>query len=96
MPGLRSIGWDAPLFGCSQVSCNITDLNRLSLKEVYDRVDALAADFGLRAAGSELIGMAPLKAFRGFGSAQEGADYLGLSSVVSFDVSSRIIEERFH
>jgi glutamate formiminotransferase len=96
MPGLRSIGWDAPLFGCSQVSCNITDLNRLSLKEVYDRVDALAADFGMRAAGSELIGMAPLKAFRGFRSAQEGADYLGLSSVVSFDASSRIIEERFH
>jgi len=96
MPGLRSIGWDAPLFGCSQVSCNITDLNRLSLKEVYDRVDALAADFGMRAAGSELIGMAPLKAFSGFRSAQEGADYLGLSSVVSFDVSSRIIEERFH
>ena len=95
MPGLRSIGWDAPLFGCSQVSCNITDLNRLSLKEVYDRVDALAADFGMRAAGSELIGMAPLKAFRGFRSAQEGADYLGLSSVVSFDASSRIIEERF-
>jgi len=96
MPGLRSIGWDAPLFGCSQVSCNITDLNRLSLKEVYDRVDALAADFGMRAAGSELIGMAPLKAFSGFRSAQEGADYLGLSSVVSFDASSRIIEERFH
>ena len=96
MPGLRSIGWDAPLFGCSQVSCNITDLNRLSLKEVYDRVDALAADFGMRAAGSELIGMAPLKAFSGFRSAQEGADYLGLSSVVSFDVSSRIIQERFH
>ena len=96
MPGLRSIGWDAPLFGCSQVSCNITDLNRLSLKEVYDRVDALAADFGMRAAGSELIGMAPLKAFNGFRSAQEGADYLGLSSVVSFDASSRIIEEQFH
>ena len=96
MPGLRSIGWDAPLFDCSQVSCNITDLNRLSLKEVYDRVDALAADFGMRAAGSELIGMAPLKAFRGFRSAQEGADYLGLSSVVPFDASSRVIEERFN
>ena len=96
MPGLRSIGWDAPLFGCSQVSCNITDLNRLSLKEVYDRVDSLAADFGMRAAGSELIGMAPLKAFRGFRSAEEGADYLGLSSVVSFDASSRVIEERFN
>lgn len=95
MPGLRSLGWDAPLFGCSQVSCNITDLDRLSLKEVYDRVDALAADFGMRTAGSELIGMAPLKAFRGFRSVQEGADYLGLSSVVSFDASSRIIEERF-
>jgi hypothetical protein len=95
LPGLRSIGWDTPEFGCSQVSCNVTDLSRLALKEVYDTVDLLARNFGLAAAGSELIGMPPLRAFRGFSSAEEGANYLGLSSVVPFDVPSRVIEYRF-
>ena len=95
LPGLRSIGWDTPEFGCSQVSCNVTDLSRLALKEVYDAVDLLARNFGLAAAGSELIGMPPLRAFRGFSSAEEGANYLGLSSVVPFDVPSRVIEYRF-
>ncbi len=95
LPGLRAIGWDTPEFGCSQVSCNVTDLTRLALKDVYDEVDRLARELGLRAAGSELIGMPPLSAFRGFPSAEEGANYLGLSSVVPFDVPSRVIEYRF-
>jgi glutamate formiminotransferase len=95
MPGLRAIGWDTPEFGCSQVSCNVTDLSQLALKDVYDEVDRLARERGLRAAGSELIGMPPLSAFRGFTSAIEGANYLGLSSVVPFDVPSRVIEYRF-
>jgi glutamate formiminotransferase len=95
LPGLRAIGWDTPEFGCSQVSCNVTDLSQLALKDVYDEVDRLARERGLRAAGSELIGMPPLSAFRGFTSAIEGANYLGLSSVVPFDVPSRVIEYRF-
>jgi hypothetical protein len=68
---------------------------QLALKDVYDEVDRLARERGLRAAGSELIGMPPLSAFRGFTSAIEGANYLGLSSVVPFDVPSRVIEYRF-
>ncbi|MFM8564674.1 MAG: glutamate formiminotransferase, partial [Bacteroidota bacterium] len=95
LPGVRAIGWDTPAFGCSQVSCNITDLNRTVLKEVYDAVDRLARVHGLEARGSELIGMPPLSAFRGFSSAEDGADYLGLSSVVPFAVRERVIEHRF-
>lgn len=95
LAGLRSIGWDTPEFGCSQVSCNVTDLSRLALKDVYDEVDRLAHKYGLHAAGSELIGMPPAAAFRGFSSVEEGAHYLGLSSVVPFDVPSRVIEYRF-
>jgi len=95
LPGVRAIGWDTPAFGCSQVSCNITDLNRTVLKQVYDAVDRLARIHGLEARGSELIGMPPLSAFRGFSSAEDGANYLGLSSVVPFDVRERVIEHRF-
>jgi len=95
LPGVRAIGWDTPEFGCSQVSCNVTDISQAALKDVYDTVDQLARNYGLRARGSELIGMPPLAAFRGFSSAQEGANYLGLSSVVAFDVRDRVIEYRF-
>lgn len=95
LPGVRAIGWDTPEFGCSQVSCNVTDISQAALKDVYDAVDQLARNYGLRARGSELIGMPPLEAFRGFSSAEEGANYLGLSSVVPFDVSDRVIEYRF-
>ena len=95
LPGVRAIGWDTPEFGCSQVSCNVTDISQAALKDVYDAVDQLARNYGLRARGSELIGMPPLAAFRGFSSAEEGANYLGLSSVVQFDVRDRVIEYRF-
>lgn len=95
LPGVRAIGWDTPEFGCSQVSCNITDLNRAVLKDVFDTVNQLAKNHGLEARGSELIGMPPLAAFRGFSSAEDGANYLGLSSVVPFDVRDRVIEFRF-
>jgi len=95
LPGVRAIGWDTPEFGCSQVSCNVTDISQAALKDVYDAVDQLARNYGLLARGSELIGMPPLSAFRGFSSAQEGANYLGLSSVVAFDVRDRVIEYRF-
>lgn len=94
LPGVRAIGWDTPEFGCSQVSCNITDLNRAVLKDVFDTVRQLAKNYGLEAQGSELIGMPPLSAFRGFSTAEEGANYLGLSSVVPFDVRDRVIEYR--
>jgi glutamate formiminotransferase len=95
LPGVRAIGWDTPEFGCSQVSCNVTDISQAALKDIFDAVDQLARNHGLRAHGSELIGMPPLAAFRGFSSAEEGANYLGLSSVVPFDVKTRVIEYRF-
>ncbi|MFY9518192.1 MAG: hypothetical protein WAP42_02485, partial [Schleiferiaceae bacterium] len=76
-------------------SCNVTDLNRAVLKDVFDTVNQLAKTHGLEARGSELIGMPPLAVFRGFSSAEEGANYLGLSSVVPFDVRDRVIEYRF-
>ncbi len=95
LPGVRALGWDTPEFGCSQVSCNVTDLSQAALKDVYDAVDRLARAHGLCARGSELIGMPPLAAFRGFSSAEDGANYLGLSSVVPFAVRDRVIEYRF-
>jgi hypothetical protein len=42
--------------------------------------------------GSELIGLAPSHAFRDFASDAEAMNFLGLSSVVPFDPSDRILE----
>jgi len=92
LPGLRAIGWDTPEFGCMQVSCNIVDLNRCTPKQLFERVTSEVATLGGQTMGSELIGLAPSHAFRDFPSDAEAMKFLGLSSVVPFDPSDRILE----
>jgi glutamate formiminotransferase len=92
LPGLRAIGWDTPEFGCMQVSCNIVDLNRCTPKQLFERVTSEVATLGGQTMGSELIGLAPSHAFRDFASDAEAMNFLGLSSVVPFDPSDRILE----
>lgn len=92
LPGLRAIGWDTPEFGCMQVSCNIVDLNRCTPKQLFERITSQVALLGGQTMGSELIGLAPSHAFRDFASDAEAMNFLGLSSVVPFDPSDRILE----
>ena len=92
LPGLRAIGWDTPEFGCMQVSCNIVDLNRCTPKQLFERITSEVALLGGQTMGSELIGLAPSHAFRDFASDAEAMNFLGLSSVVPFDPSDRILE----
>jgi glutamate formiminotransferase len=92
LPGIRAIGWDTPEFGCLQVSCNIVDLLQCTPKMLFDRIAKEATARGGALWGSELIGMAPQHAFRDFPSMEEAVNYLGLSQVVPFDPSERILE----
>jgi len=92
LPGLQAIGWNTPKFGCMQVSCNIVDLNHCTPKQLFERVSAEVALLGGQLMGSELIGLAPSHAFRDFASDAEAMNFLGLSSVVPFDPSDRILE----
>jgi glutamate formiminotransferase len=92
LPGLRAIGWDTPEFGCMQLSCNIVDLNRCTPKQLFERITSEVVLLGGQTMGSELIGLAPSHAFRDFASDAEAMNFLGLSSVVPFDPSDRILE----
>ncbi len=92
LPGVRAIGWDCPTFDCTQVSCNIFDLDRCTPKLLFDRVTLEIRTLGGEVFGSELIGLAPMYAFRDFETIEEAVRYLGLASLESFDPDVRILE----
>lgn len=101
---VKAIGWDVPEYNMVQVSTNITDTNVVSLHQVYELIKKLAAERGFQVAGSELIGLAPLRCllesgkFYAEASSSEdqlvdaAIEHLGLNSVVSFQSHERIIE----
>ncbi|MFH1418129.1 MAG: glutamate formimidoyltransferase [Planctomycetota bacterium] len=65
-PGLlkcvKAIGWFIEEFGVAQISINLTNLNVTPVHVVFDTVCERATARGLRATGSELVGLIPLKA----------------------------------
>ncbi len=60
-PGLlksvKAVGWVIPEYGCAQVSMNLTDLDVTPLHVAFDACDERARDRGLRATGSEIVGL---------------------------------------
>lgn len=62
-PGLlksvKAVGWAIPEFGCAQVSINLTDLDVTPLHVAFDTADERARERGLRATGSEIVGLVP-------------------------------------
>jgi glutamate formiminotransferase/formiminotetrahydrofolate cyclodeaminase len=65
-PGLlksvKAVGWVIPEFGCAQISMNLTDLDVTPLHVAFDTCDERARERGLRATGSELVGLVPKSA----------------------------------
>jgi glutamate formiminotransferase/formiminotetrahydrofolate cyclodeaminase len=65
-PGLlksvKAVGWVIPEFGCAQISMNLTDLDVTPLHVAFDTCEERARDRGLRATGSELVGLVPKSA----------------------------------
>src|SRR5947209_2264548 len=63
-PGLlksvKAVGWVIPEFGTAQVSINLTDLDVTPLHLAFDTCDERARERGLRATGSEIVGLLPL------------------------------------
>ncbi|MDX2471054.1 MAG: glutamate formimidoyltransferase [SAR324 cluster bacterium] len=62
MESVEFIGWYLEEFKMSQVSCNLRNYQEFGLEEVYSAVDVEARKLGIYVSGSELIGLAPLKA----------------------------------
>lgn len=58
----KAIGWFIPEFGIAQVSINLTDISVTPLHVAFEEASSKAQARGLRATGSEIVGVLPLKA----------------------------------
>jgi glutamate formiminotransferase/formiminotetrahydrofolate cyclodeaminase len=57
--GVKAMAWYIEEFGCAQITMNLTDIEQSPLHLVFDKVNELAMERGLRVTGSELVGLAP-------------------------------------
>ena len=66
VPGLlkavRSVGWYIDEYNLAQVSINLLNYRTTPLFQVFEETERLAAEYGLRVSGSELVGLIPLAA----------------------------------
>ena len=62
LPRVQALGLDLAELGCVQVSMNLLDFSVTPMWRVWETVTALAADEGVTARESELIGLVPLAA----------------------------------
>lgn len=61
LKSVRAIGWFIEEFGIAQVSMNLTNINITPLHVAYDVVGCKAEARGIKATGSEIVGLVPLK-----------------------------------
>jgi glutamate formiminotransferase / formiminotetrahydrofolate cyclodeaminase len=109
MPGLlshvKAIGWYIEEIGKAQVSMNLTDIDFTPLHKAFETVKDLAKKENIEVAGSELIGLIPLKALTNAGKYYSGnkdlnenllvgiaVEQLGLGEIMPFFPEERIIE----
>ena len=59
---VKAVGWVIPEFGCAQISMNLTDLDVTPLHVAFDTCEERARERGLRATGSEIVGLIPKSA----------------------------------
>ncbi len=58
----RAIGWYIEEYGIAQISINLTDITVTPVHVAFDEVSEKARERGIRATGSELVGLIPLRA----------------------------------
>lgn len=65
IPGMlqhvKAIGWYVEEYGIAQVSMNLTNISETPLHAAFDACSEAAAQRGMRATGSEVVGMLPKK-----------------------------------
>lgn len=62
LKAVKGIGWYVEEYGIAQVSMNLTDVSVTPLHKAFEACEKSAFDRGLRASGSEVVGLLPLKA----------------------------------
>jgi len=64
LEGVKAIGWYLEEYGICQVSMNLTDIEATPLHLAFEDVSEKARARGMRATGSEIVGMVPLRVLR--------------------------------
>ncbi len=59
LKAVRGMGWYIPEYGCAQVSMNLIDIDVTPVHTAFDACEESAGERGLRATGSELVGLVP-------------------------------------
>jgi len=59
LKSVRGLGWYIPEYGCAQVSMNLIDLDVTPVHTAFEACAESARERGLRATGSELVGLIP-------------------------------------
>ncbi|MCX6557811.1 MAG: glutamate formimidoyltransferase [Candidatus Aminicenantes bacterium] len=62
LKSVRAVGWYIPEYQMAQISVNLLNYNVTPLHRVFEEAERLAAEFGVRVTGSELVGLIPLEA----------------------------------
>jgi glutamate formiminotransferase/formiminotetrahydrofolate cyclodeaminase len=62
LPSVKAIGWFIEEYGVAQISMNLTNISVTPVHVAFDEVSEKARARGLRATGSELVGLIPLRA----------------------------------
>jgi len=58
----RAVGWYIDEYGQAQISINLTDYHLTPIHVAFDTCCEVAAKYGLRVTGSEIVGLVPLEA----------------------------------
>lgn len=62
LPGVRALGVDLESRGLTQVSINLVDHKKTSLKQIFDSVNRWSKEYGVGIVESELVGLLPRSA----------------------------------
>ncbi len=95
----KAIGWFIDEFGVAQVSINLTDINVTPLHIAFEECASKAQARGLRATGSEIVGVVPLKAMldagRYFLAKQKRSGGISDSELIKIAVKSMGLDELY-
>ncbi|MDY0200726.1 MAG: glutamate formimidoyltransferase [Tenuifilaceae bacterium] len=95
----KAIGWFIDEFGIAQISINLTDITVTPLHIAFEEACKKAQERGLRATGSELVGVVPLQAMldagRYFLHKQNRSTGIADSEIIKIAVKSMGLDELY-
>lgn len=89
LPAVKAIGWYIEEYRRAQVSMNLCDLSRTSLRTAYEATCAAARERGVAVSGTEIIGLVPQSQLDGV---DDPVTYFHLDELRPFNPRDKVIE----